>query len=296
MLSSSPRLHIPPESDFIPRFFLRHPHQQLGEQQIARILEVIFSKYRFVKEWQDERPESQSFLPQMPERTPAAFLDTLYTLYARQYRAVRWGDKTPIYASYVDLLNAIFPQAQFIHIIRDGRDVALSMLDKWGKSELHVDLYFAARNWVRRIRDVRASATQLAPGLFYELRYEALVQDPEKEVRGVCEFLGEPYFPQMARPHELGRERLEAGSFHAAVRRPPSASRVGRWRQEMSSTDQRLFQYVAGKLLVALNYEVVDLGAITFGERIQLAILATKYNVLQAGRGALQTLRLVPPI
>ena len=296
MLNSNPRIYIPPESDFIPRFFGRDPHGTLSQQRIAWLLDVIFARYRLVKEWQGPPPDPEEFAAEMAEPAPAAFLDTLYSRYARQHESQRWGDKTPIYASYIDLLAAIFPDAQFVHIIRDGRDVALSMLDKWGDKELHVDLYFAARNWRRRIQQARASGTALGPGRYYEMRYEALVEDPERELQPLCRFLEERYLPEMAQPKRLGRRQIAAGDFHEPVRQPPSASRVGRWQQEMAPADLRLFQRVAGELLVELGYGLAGAGPMPPGETGRLALLALKYEALQAGRRVLQAIGLVPPI
>jgi hypothetical protein len=295
MLNSSPRIYIPPESDFIPLFFGRDPEEELSEARIANLLGTIFSDYRLVKEWQGDPPVVADFVRQMPGSTPAAFLDTLYGMYARQYGAVRWGDKTPIYASYLDLIHRIFPQAQFVHIIRDGRDVALSMLDKWGQTELHVDLYFAARSWLRRIRQARRIGIQLGSELYYEMRYEHLVGDPEVELRSLCNFLSETYVPDMARPHLLGRERIQLGSFHEAIREPPSSSRTGRWRREMSLADQRLFQHVAGDLLIELGYDLFDVGTMAPMEFARLTLMRAKYVVLQTGRRVLQSLGVFPP-
>lgn len=295
MLNSNPRIYIPPESDFIPRFFGRRPHGFLDEARVAWLLDVIFRRYRLVKEWQGEPPDPAAFYTEMAEATPAAFLDALYGRYARQHGAERWGDKTPIYASYMALIAAIFPTAQFVHIIRDGRDVALSMLDKW-QHEIHVDVYFAARNWVRRIRQARASGERLGAERFFEMRYEALVADPEAQLRPLCDFLGEAYVPGMAEPQRLGREQFDERDFHAALRRPPSTSRVDRWRAEMPARDVRLFQRIAGPLLSELGYEVPDPGPMPAGERLRFAVLGIKYAVLQGGRRGLQALRLVPPI
>jgi hypothetical protein len=297
MLGSHSRIYIPPESDFIPNFFLREPTKELSDGEVARILHTIFDRYRFVKEWQGGPPEPDPFILSMPDRTPAAFLDTLYSAYATQYGAQRWGDKTPIYASYVDLIHEIFPQAQVLHIIRDGRDAALSMLDKYERDEFHVDVFFAARNWVRRIRSAQRAGSRIGPDLYYELRYENLIDDPEGELRAVCDFLGEAFEPGMVEYHQAARERIPANShFFSNVRNPPSRQRIGRWRQEMSVADQRLVQSVQGRLLAELGYTVFDLGPMSVQEYARLAALAVKYAVLQAGRRVLQAFGLFPPI
>jgi hypothetical protein len=296
MLNSSSRIYIPPESDFIPYFFGRGPRQELSEARIGQILDEIFSRYRLVKEWQGEPPGREAFVAAMAGRRPADFLETLYRTYARQQGAARWGDKTPIYASYLDLIHEIFPRARFVHIIRDGRDVALSMLDKWADKEFHVDVYFTARNWVRRIEQARASGARLGPEHYYEMRYERLVEDPARELRTLCDFLGEAYVPEMARPQRLARAQIAAGDFHAAVRQPPNTSRIGRWKNEMAPADLRLFQRIAGALLAELGYELAAAGKMRPAEGMRYAALAIKYGTLQAGRRVLQAAGLFPPI
>jgi hypothetical protein len=296
MLNSSPRIYVSPESDFIPRFFLRNPPAELSNRRIADILHTIFTSYRFVGEWEGDPPDAGAFAEALPRRTPQAFLDALYSAYAQQHSAVRWADKTPIYTSYIDLIHRIFPEAQFVHIIRDGRDATLSMLEKWEQRELHIDVYFSARNWVRRIRRARVSGARLGTDLYYEIRYEHLVQDPEPELRRLCDFLEEPFFPIMAQPHLLARSHIAPDGFHAPIRQPPNPKRVGRWHREMTLADQRLFQRVAGELLKELGYPVVDLRSMSLKERARFLALATKYETLQAGRRVLQALGVFPPI
>ena len=137
----------------------------------------------------------------MPAPTPAGFLNLLYGLYAAQNGAQRWGDKTPIYASYLPVLYAIFPQAQFIHILRDPFDAAISLLDKYEADEFHIDIYFAARNWVRRIRAVQDAARSLPDLQYLEVRYESLVSNPQPVLEQVCAYLGESFHPQMLAQH-----------------------------------------------------------------------------------------------
>lgn len=296
MLSTSPRIYIPPESDFIPRFFGRDPEGRLDQDRIARMLHLIFERYRFAKEWRGSPPDPAWFLQKMKAPTPSAFLDILYREYARQHGAVRWGDKTPIYTSYLQLIHRLFPDAQVLHVIRDGRDVALSTLDKWGGKEPHVDIYYAARIWVRRIRQAQWASAELGPQLYHELRYENLVEDPETELQTICEFLHEPYLPQMTKQHLYAQRHVSPGAFHAPVREPPNPTRVGRWRREMSTDDQRLYQHVAGTLLEELGYPMRRLGGVSLREQARLLALKIKYQVLQGGRRLAQAAGLVPPI
>jgi hypothetical protein len=296
MLNSHPRIYIPPESDFIPRFFKHQPTKNLGTAEIRRILKIIFTRYRFVREWSAEVPAFDKFIEQLPARTPAAVLEKLYRDYATQNGAVRWGDKTPIYSSYLPLIHEILPTVQFIHLIRDGRDVALSMLDTWGTRDFHIDIYFTARNWVRRTCQAQTAGALLGSNHYFELRYEKLVSNPVSELHQLCNFLGETFLPEMAEPQRLARREIESGSFHNAVRNPPTTTRVARWQTEMSPADLRLFQHVAGHLLQTLNYPLREYDPMSARERTRYTALKTKYVTLQAGRRILQALGIYPPI
>ena len=297
MLSSHPRLYIPPESDFIPRFFRKAPQGELSLAQVRRYLKIIFTRYRFVEEWQGPPPDPQAFYAQMEPRTPAGFLDRLYGDYAAQNDAERWGDKTPIYASYVPVLHAIFPRAQFIHIIRDPFDAAISLLDKYEADEFHIDIYYAARNWVRRIRAVRAAAEALPPEQYLEIRYETLVREPQATLEAACRFLGEDFHPRMLHHTDLAQERISPDShFFANVRKPVNTASLGRGRRSLSDADKRLLQHVAGDLMAELGYPPEDLGPMSSAEKRRMAFLRAKYEILQAGRGAATRLGLLPPI
>lgn len=294
MLNSGGKIYIPPESDFIPRFFLGQVHKPLTEAQVASMLSLIFGKYRFVRQWQGPPLTASEAMSAMIVPTPAAFLDVLYGRYAQQNGASRWGDKTPIYTSYMDLLAELFPTAQFIYLIRDGRDVGLSMLDKWGR-KFHFDIYFTARKWVQRSRQAQESAKKLGNGRFYQLFYEELIRDPERYLREICTFLDEPYDPKMAQPHLLGQQEIAPGSFHAPIRQSINPSKIARWKQEMSLPDQRLFQAVAGDLLAEYGYELPTLPPMPLAEKWRWATLAAKYHLLQNGRNGLQAIGLMPP-
>lgn len=293
MLNSGGRIYIPPESDFIPRFFLGKTAVSLTSAHLDNMLRIIF-RYRFVREWQGPPPTAAELLAEMQSPTPAAFLDALYGRYARQHHAGRWGDKTPIYSSYMDLLAELFPQAQFIYLVRDGRDVALSMLQKW-PDKPHFDLYFAARKWAQRTRQVQAAAQKLDGSRFYQLYYEELVQNPEHHLQKICQFLDEPYDPRMAQPHLLAQEQIQPGSFHDPVRQSPNTQKIGRWRQQMNLPDQRLFCHLAGDLLAHYGYPLPDLGPMPTAEKLRYAALAAKYTAFQTGRDLLQAVGLMPP-
>lgn len=295
MFSSSSRIYIPPESDFIPTFFQKCPHAELSALQVDKILKRIFDKYRFAYEWQGKQPTVVDLLPGESRFTPASVLNGLYAQYARQNDAVRWADKTPIYTNYMLLIHSMFPQAKFIHIIRDGRDVSVSMMEKWGGKEFHVDTYFTARNWVRRISAARRSGQSLPSDKYIEVFYEDLVTEPESSMRRMCKFLDEPFDPLMLEQHYLAQKRVKAGAFHDRVRQPTTPNRLARWKNDMQVSDRRLFQHVAGPMLKELGYCLSKDHTLQLTEQLSLCFYKCKYETLQFGRRIAQFGGLVPP-
>jgi len=156
-----------------------------------------------------------------------------------------WGDKTPSYVRHMSRLAAIYPQARFIHIIRDVRDYCLSIENAWGKNKPR-----AAQRWVDSIRAARQSGEALGER-YREIRYEALLTDPAGTIRSLCEFLGVDYHPSMlvlSKPAEA----LGAASGQAAI----VAGNHGKYRMAMTARDLRAIEAIAGPLLHDLGYTV----------------------------------------
>jgi Sulfotransferase family len=170
------------------------------------------------------------------------------------------GDKVPGYVAEIPMLNRLWPQARFVHMIRDGRDVCLSVLD-WQRPGREVTRFsawtqdpvsVAALWWERRVRLGREAGAALAPQLYYELRYEALVADPARECEALCAFLGVPFDQGMLRFHE-GRERDDPTLSAKKAWRPVTAG-LRDWRTEMREEDVERFEAATGKLLDELGY------------------------------------------
>jgi hypothetical protein len=189
------------------------------------------------------------------------FLGRLFDLYGKINDKPLVGNKTPAYVRRIPTLHALWPEARFVHIIRDGRDVCLSVLN-WKKAERTAGRYASweedpvsttALWWERKVRKAREDGAALGPGLYHETLYEDLVGDPERECERLCGFLGVPYDDAMIRFHE-GRERVEPGrGAKSAWLRVTSGLRD--WRTQMCAGDVERFEAAAGSLLEELGYE-----------------------------------------
>src|SRR5687767_8625456 len=127
-----------------------------------------------------------------------------FVAYAEREGKARWGDKTPAYIGHVDQLAAIWPDARFVVLVRDGRDVALSVMGvPFGPN----NAWAAARSWATAIRQGREAAKRY-PGRVLELRYEDLVSDPATWLVTTCNFLGLDYKDDMLAIERTDRSKV----------------------------------------------------------------------------------------
>jgi hypothetical protein len=197
----------------------------------------------------------------MARHSPTTYADairTVYELYAQRQGKHRYGDKTPRYSIDVPLLAELFPEANFIHIIRDGRDVALSLMDvRLGRGHVRE----AALLWRSRVRAARDAGRDLGHHRYREVRYEALIDDPRAELEALCPFVQLDFEPGMLNYFErVGRmPDPELGiryrpRHHTHVGLPPTKG-LRDWRVQMSPHDLAVFEANAGDLLSGLGYE-----------------------------------------
>jgi sulfotransferase family protein len=175
-----------------------------------------------------------------------------FAAYAGTEGKTRWGDKTPAYIGHVDRLASIWPDARFVVLVRDGRDVALSVMSvPFGPN----NTWAAARSWATAIRQGRDAARRY-PGRVLEVRYEDLVANPEAEVRAICDFLALRYSPDMLAIERTDRSKVvedQAGWF-TNVWSGITTAAVGKWRTDLTPRQVEMFESVAGDELRALGY------------------------------------------
>ncbi|HSJ17873.1 MAG TPA: sulfotransferase [Solirubrobacterales bacterium] len=274
MLDSHPDLAIPPETHFVPEIIKAASSQANlrgveGSLTPSQVLELIMSG----RHWGDFGLEEAALRDRLEAAAPldaASAIRSFFQLYAERHGKPRWGDKTPIYVKDMTEIEAVIGEARFVHLIRDGRDVALS---RAGRALRHAaPMPKVARRWKRRIRGARRQGERL--GHYLEIRYEDLILDTEPTLRRVAEFVELPWDDAMLHYHERAGERLgefgdlpsvggkparpgdERLAAHAKTREPPDPDRLSRWKREMEPADRAAFERVAGDLLAELGYEV----------------------------------------
>jgi hypothetical protein len=178
------------------------------------------------------------------------FCDRVFTGVADRLDAdaCRVIERSPNHVEQLELIGAIYPDAWFLHIVRDGRDVARSLLSQpWGPTSVEE----AAQVWARSMKSARAAAPALAR--YREVGYELLLADPSDGMRDVFEWLG-----LAAAPDVMARVSAEAGvSFNTDTKRPDIGT--SKWVGDWSSSDLAAFDRVAGDVLRELGYPDAEL-------------------------------------
>jgi hypothetical protein len=265
MLDAHPELTIPPETHFVPELIEECAGRPRSPEQLVEIISSA-------RQWGDfglERDELAARFRSADPLDAGNALRAFYGLYRERIGKPRWGDKTPIYVESMLEIQGALPEARFVHLIRDGRDVALSRMRRaLGEPP---PVWRIAENWKRRIETARQDAAELPH--YLEIRYEDLVRETEPTLRAVCEYSELPWDPAMLEYHHRAEERLRemAGDLparggkalrpgseriaaHALARERPRPERIGAWRDEMSAEDAAAFEEAAGDLLADLGY------------------------------------------
>jgi len=178
-----------------------------------------------------------------------------------------WGDKNNFYIDYLTTLNKIYPDARFLHIVRDGRDVACSYLEVMqNKSsspyapKLITDIESIANEWSANVSMAADFLNSLTSSRKMTVRYEDLVNQPEYILTPICSWLDLAFEPEILEFHDINRRKqLEPAltmDWKQRTMEPISANTVGRYSALLSAEEQELFSMTAGRTLTKFGYSV----------------------------------------
>lgn len=173
-----------------------------------------------------------------------------YSNKVNKEKALYWVEHSPNNIKNTKVLLDIFPSAKFIHIIRDGRAVASSLLSvSWG----HNAIDRIANLWMGYIAHGLAAENHLDREQIFRVTYEDLVRNSEKTLKKLCVFLGINFESQMI----MGRDLKLPNYYHKdekLVGQAPNEDRISAWRETLKPREIELFESLAGDALVNLGY------------------------------------------
>jgi hypothetical protein len=250
MLDRHSELAVPDESYFVPQLADRHLRHVDPDEFVDDLRRIDT-----LAEWDVSLEKVRARLThRMPIGTAIA---TVYAVYAEERGKGRWGDKTPMYMQNLRLLERLFPDALFVHLIRDGRDAAMSFLsmpkglmtETWMQPR---DVAGFADQWRAEVKAAQRLGRRVGDDRYLEVRYEDLVADVEAVLRRITTFARLAYEPAMA--DYAGNVDVSTKPHQQSLTRPPTAG-LRDWRLQMSPADAGAFDRVAGDLLDELGYE-----------------------------------------
>ncbi len=252
IVNAHSQIAIMPESHWIPRLF----DKRKGLTPEGLVTPELIPHLLAQPEFGGLHIDQGKLEALLATRQPALYTDFvvgIFDHYGETQGKALVGNKTPGFVRRLRTLHTLWPEARFVHLIRDGRDVYLSILhrtlknlkpgvfDTWKDDPATT----AALWWELNVRSGRQAGNSFGPNVYYELRYESLVTNPEEECAALCDFLGLPFDDVMLRFHE-GQTKPRAAR--------PITSGLRDWRSQMSAEDAKRFEAAAGELLNELSY------------------------------------------
>jgi len=229
------------------QFIVRH-HQRLtkyGDLRDDRCLRWLFeeiSRERFFERTRNNFGfvfDIDEAVRTIEHRTYAGALRTIFEQFARSKGLPRWGDKTPAYCRHLPVLHELFPAAQYIHVVRDGRDVAVSAFQAGFGPK---NGFEAASDWTELVRTIERFGATLPPTAFITIRYEDVLSDPAAQLGRIAQFLG-------IANHEELRHAI-AGPVRARV----WPNNAGKSLLLLSARENECFEASAADVLDAYGY------------------------------------------
>jgi hypothetical protein len=260
MLDAHPQLAVVNETYWLPRKFRERTGLTREGLVTPALLPQLLGSPKFSRMGLTEE-DLVGILPDGEPLRYELFVTQIFDLYAARRGKPLAGDKTPGYARRIEQIHELWPHARFVHIVRDPRDVCLSMLE-WRSGERTAGQFgtwdmdpviSTALYWSYSVAIGREAGKPLGPGLYREVRYEDQVSSPERELEQTCKFLRLPYADTMARYYE-GKTRRKPGRSSKAQWLPPTTG-LRDWRTQLAVADVERIEAVAGDLMRRLGYE-----------------------------------------
>lgn len=259
MLHAHPRIAIPPETRFLTEAYAHR--DRFGDlrrpDHLDALVDWLFSdpQQRLTRDLGLDIEEFRA-RAHREEPTLGTILGLVFRMYAERWDKPRWGDKRPSYFQHIDELLSLFPDAQLIHLIRDGRDCVASLkhMPWWSSGSIG-----AMQNWVAAMRVGARCRRRLRADQYHELYYEDLVADPGTEVARLCAFLDEPFDQAMLEPAEVAESavpRRKRKRHHARTTQGISDRAVGRWSDDLDPWELDLMEAVAARHLRHHGYRL----------------------------------------
>jgi len=249
-LGRHPQLYaFPRETRLIPHLIVNQ--QKFGDlekdENFQRLWEEVLglTVFECVNEYRKlSLPEDWHEYP----RSLAGVLDGVFRYFAAREGKQRWCEKTPQHVQHIEQLSELYPLARFIHVVRDGRDAAVSFNRRWYRTP-ELTLF----RWKKVVAEGHRQGQKLGSERYMEVRYEDLTTAPEYWLRKICKFLGVSFNEAVllsTQPYLNGTQPHSEGTELGALR-----SNSGHWKKYFTARKLKSLECIAGSTLASFGYE-----------------------------------------
>lgn len=229
------------------------------EKKIDAFIAAVYKEPLFVAYWDISRESLRNYLQSLPKKelTFSLLCKEVYLQFPSVFpkKSIKIiGDKNPPYSLFMEELITVFPEAKFIHLLRDYRNQIVSARKHFTLQNVALLAY----KWEIHNRAIDKQK-QKNPSAFYTLKYEDFTADPEKYTREMCSFLGISYQAEMLQFHKKTTTYFETEKFgfdviHPHLLEPIANKNTSAWQKEFTEKEKETIDYIAGDYAAKYGY------------------------------------------
>lgn len=257
ILDAHPKLAVPPPTwlyEMIYPFLYSYGDLTIKANYRALAEDILESPV--IKNWKMDLSADQ-MVEAATEQTFAGLYDALHRIYSEKHGKIRWGEKSPRDSYWIDEIRNDFSDAQFVHIVRDGRDMAIDIATSAAMAPSNP--FSGVHIWLDYNRAVLEAASRLNRKNYYRMRYEDLCADPENELKKLCAYLCEDFDPGMLAHYQTPSAKAWSSiPNHQKAGRPITKEYCGMYLKRLRPKDRAFLNYVIHDMLTEFGYPVED--------------------------------------
>lgn len=264
MLHLHSQICIPPESHFF--LWLEEKYSSWNIDRLDDYLNDLNESTKF-ETWDINSHDLHAFICHHDPKNYGELNCIIYLFYAvkNNMQPLFWGDKNKLWKEKLETVASYYPEARFIHIIRDGRDVVCSFRELAKKNiesrytpNVPLDIEHLSRRWNMNIKRIMAFQEKIPASQFLVIRYEDLLSHTEREMRKAFEFLGVPFESDVLDYYLVEDPSLiepkEFLQWKQKLREPIDHSNMGKYKTKLTLHEIQYFNRINSDLLEAFNY------------------------------------------
>lgn len=244
MLDAHPNIVAPPETKFMAILYPEFSAlKKWGERDIKEFIEALKIDPQFVEYWNIDWERLYRSLIDIKENADYALIcKMVYYQMRRDKQDIRLiSDKNPLYILFIDKFCKLFPEAKFIHIVRDPRAVINSTIQTFGMK----NIVFNSQGWVIE-NSIIEKNKERNPSKYFTMQYEKLVENTEGTLKELCGFLNILYNPVMLQhkipdlSHNPEFEKKYLEKIHKSLTKPVNVTNINKWENELNPDERKI--------------------------------------------------------